>query len=80
MFIRRIKNKQLKQLASESFLTKLPIRVGELVQRMNEFYNMEHSEISQSFKFLYGNMEPQMGVDVGVGELVMVQVKMRAEI
>lgn len=47
---------------------------------MNDFYNMEHSEISQSFKFLYGNTEPQMGIDVGVGELVMVQVKMRAEI
>lgn len=43
IFIKKIKNKQLRQLASETFLTKAPIQVEQLVQRMNNFYNMEHS-------------------------------------
>ena len=76
IFIRKIKNKQLRQLASETFLTKAAVKVEELVDKMNIFYNMEHSEIPQSFKYLYGNAP----FEIGEKELVMVQVKMRAEI
>ncbi len=76
MIKRRIKNKQLRQLASETFLTNTPVNLHEFVQKMNIFYNMEQGEILQSFKYLYGNAP----FDIGEKELVMVQVRMRAEI
>lgn len=47
--------------------------------RMNQFYNMEHTELGHSFKYLYTNLPPETH-DIGEKELVMVQVKMRAEI
>ncbi len=39
LFGKRIKNKQIKQLASQTFLTKAQLPLSEFTSKVNEFYS-----------------------------------------
>ena len=48
LFLKKLKQKQIKQLASECFLTKTPLHLPEFEQKVNNFYSSKSESLERT--------------------------------
>lgn len=78
--LRKLRSKQLKQLASVTFVAQRAFSAQQFGERLDGFYRQGWDGDGPGFKHLYGNgLGGELG-DVEEGELVVLQVRVRAEI
>lgn len=76
----RPKAKHLRELSSEIFLTRTHLNVDQFTQKVDLFYRLNTRQLPHSFRLLFSNGAGRGGEDLEEGELLVVRVKMRADV
>lgn len=77
---RRPRGKHLRDLSAEIFTTRKDLNINEFAKKIDQFYRINSRELPNSFRLLYSNAPEEAGEDLREGEVVVMRVRMRADV